>query len=139
VSSTNIKSVAADSNVLLSAIAGRAARRVFATTELIVVTTEFNEAEVDEYLPYFAQRYALPEDILSDALALLPVRIYSAREYASHLSAAQRLLSGRDEDDVALAALALKLQIPVWSNDNDYAAFPTGVFTTAKLLKVLGL
>lgn len=112
---------------------------MFATTELIVVTTEFNEAEVDEYLPYFAQRYALPEDILSDALALLPVRIYSAREYASHLSAAQRLLSGRDEDDVALAALALKLQIPVWSNDNDYAAFPTGVFTTAKLLKVLGL
>lgn len=138
-SSTNIRSVAADSNVLLSAIAGRAASRVFSTSELIIVTTEVNEVEVKEYLPYFAQRYQLPEEILRDAFALLPVQIYAEHEYASHLSAARRFLSGRDEDDVALAALALKLQIPVWSNDNDYESFPTGVFTTARLLKVLGL
>jgi hypothetical protein len=41
VTSPPIKSVAADSNVLLSAVAGKAARRVFAEVpELMVVTTE---------------------------------------------------------------------------------------------------
>src|SRR5438552_8051866 len=99
VSSTSIKSVAADSNVLLSAIAGRAARRVFAASDLIVVTTQSNEAEVEEYLPYFAKRYGLQEELLVDSLALLPIEIYSEREYSSHLAAARRFLSGRDEDD----------------------------------------
>ena len=63
-SSPSIKSVAADSNVLLSAVAGRAARRVLAIEELIVVTTEHNISEVLKYLPVFGKRYALPEDLL---------------------------------------------------------------------------
>src|SRR5436190_11180111 len=114
VSSPSIKSVAADSNVLLSAIAGRAARRVFAVEELIVVTTEQNIAEVMEYLPVFAKRYGLAEDLLFQMLALLPIEVFSEREYFGELSAASRLLANRDEDDIALAALAMKLQIPIW-------------------------
>ncbi|MFL6246039.1 MAG: hypothetical protein ACJ74H_08450, partial [Thermoanaerobaculia bacterium] len=53
-----LKSVAADSNVLLAAIARRAAWRVFeAAPDLIVVTTEVVITEVHEYLPEFAERY----------------------------------------------------------------------------------
>ena len=136
-SSRNIKSVAADSNVLLSAVAGRAARRVLAVEELIVVTTEHNISEVLKYLPVFAKRYALPEDLLLQSLALLPVEVHSERSYSSELSAATKLLANRDRDDIALAALALKLQIPIWSNDRDYEHFPLGSFTTAQLLKIL--
>jgi hypothetical protein len=47
--------------VLLSAVAGKAARHVFEYSELIVVTTENNVAEVEEYIPYFAARYGLPD------------------------------------------------------------------------------
>ena len=133
----SIKSVAADSNVLLSAIAGRAARRVFAVEELIVVTTEHNLAEVMEYLPMFAKRYALAEDLLLQALALLPIEVFSEHEYAGELLAATKLLATRDKDDIALAALAMKLKIPIWSNDRDYEHFPLGTFTTAELLKIL--
>ena len=133
----NIRSVAADSNVLLSAVAGRAARRVFSNTGLIVVTTEQNVSEVKEYAPHFAARYGLPEDLLLDVLELLPITIYAEREYAAELGEARRLLSDRDEDDVALAALALHLQVPIWSNDRDYEGFRTGVVTTAVLLKIL--
>src|SRR5690242_14889747 len=64
VSSLNPRSVAADSNVLLSAVAGKAARRVFEHSELIVVTTEQNIAEVHEYIPEFAARYGLPQELL---------------------------------------------------------------------------
>ena len=138
-SSSNIKNVAADSNVLLSAVAGRAARRVFASTTLIVVTTEKNIEEVREYVPEFAARYQLPDELLIEVLELLPITIYAEREYADQVNAARRLLADRDEDDVALAALALHLRIPIWSNDKDYEAFPTGTLTTAKLLKILGV
>ena len=133
----NIRSVAADSNVLLSAIAGRAAKRVFAHTELIVVTTEQNIAEVREYLPQFAKRYDLPESLLVEVLELLPITVYGEDEYTSEIGAARRLLANRDEDDVALAALALHLRIPIWSNDRDYEEFPNGVITTAVLLKTI--
>ena len=138
-SSTSIRSVAADSNVLLSAVAGRAARRVFASTTLKVVTTQNNIGEVREYVPEFAARYQISEELLIEVLELLPITIYAEREYADQVGAARRLLASRDEDDVALAALALHLRIPIWSNDRDYEAFPTGIFTTAKLLKILGV
>ena len=108
------------------------------SSEPIVVTTEQNIAEVKEYAPVFAERYDLPLELLLETLELLPVRIYAEREYAESIPAARRLLAGRDEDDVALAALALKLDVPIWSNDRDYERFPNGVFTTATLLKVLG-
>jgi predicted nucleic acid-binding protein len=118
-------------------VAGKAARRVFENSELIVVTTEQNIAEVQEYIPEFAERYQLAEELLLEVLELLPITIYAADHYADELAAARQLLAERDEDDVALAALALKLRIPIWSNDRDYEHFPTGVFTTATLLKVL--
>ena len=135
-----IKSVAADSNVLLSAIAGRAARRIFEKApQLIVLTTEANIAEVEEYLPEFAKRYGIELEILLDVLALLPIQRYSESAYISHLRHARKLLETRDPDDVHLAALALKLEIPIWSNDNDLTVLPVPVYTTARLLKILGV
>jgi predicted nucleic acid-binding protein len=139
VSSPTIRSIAADSNVLLSAIAGRAARRVFEVADLVVVTTEQNVAEVKEYVPYFAARYNLPEEVLFQALELLPIQVYAEHEFAESLDAARRLVGSRDEDDVALAALALTLGIPIWSNDRDYEHFPHGALPTAALLKMLGM
>jgi predicted nucleic acid-binding protein len=139
VSSTNVKKLAADSNVLLSAVAGKAARRVFTKPELIVVTTEHNIAEVREYLPKFAEQYDLPLELLLEVLELLPITVYAEHEYVDEITAAHNLLAERDPDDVALAALALHFQIPIWSNDRDYENFPHGAITTAKLLKMLEL
>ena len=106
--------------------------------ELIVVTTEHNIAEVAEYLPHFAERYGLPEELLIQVLQLLPIIVVPEHEYATELPAARQLMEQRDADDVALAALALKLHIPIWSNDRDYEHFTHGVYTTATLLTVLG-
>ena len=46
-------------------------------------------------------------------------------------------MSDRDEDDIELLALAMKLRVPVWSNDRDFKHAGIEVFTTAKLLKIL--
>jgi predicted nucleic acid-binding protein len=125
--------------VLLSAIAGKAARRVFELQQLVIVTTDENAAEVREYLPEFAARYDLAEELLLDVFEVLPIEIYAEHQYSSHLAEARELLSARDPDDVPLAALALMLRVPIWSNDRDFEDFPHGVYPTAKLLKILGL
>lgn len=135
-----IRSVAADSNVLLSAEIGKAASRVFVEVpELVVVTTEENIAEVEEYLRELAGKYGLDLDQLLDTLALPPVNRYAESAYISHVEEARRYLADRDPDDVPLAALALELEIPVWSNDRDFKSVPVKLYTTAQLLKALGL
>jgi len=125
--------------VLLSAIAGKAALRVFAAQDFMIVTTDENVSEVLEYVPEFAARYSLPEETLVDTLALLPIEVFSKRDYSTHLFEARALMADRDPDDIPLTALALKLGVPVWSNDRHFQDFPNGVFTTARLLKVLGV
>jgi predicted nucleic acid-binding protein len=140
VTSKPLRSVAADSNVLLSAAVGHAARRVFERSpKLIVVTTEANLAEVQAYLPSMAQAYGLDLVEVQEALAALPIKLYSERRYHGRIPQALRYLQERDADDVALAALALMLQIPIWSNDRDFEGLPIEIYPTAKLLKVLGL
>jgi predicted nucleic acid-binding protein len=140
VTSLPLRRVAADSNVLLAALARRAAWRVFeGAPDLVIVTTEHTIAEIEEYLPVFAARYNLDVEVLREALEILPVERYSERDYHSHLADAHRYLGERDPDDVPLAALALKLQVPVWSNDNDFTELPLDVYPTARFLKMLGL
>jgi predicted nucleic acid-binding protein len=139
VTSPPIKSVAADANVLLAPIAGRAARRIFAErSDLIVVTTEVT-AEVHRYVPKFAARYRLEVPDLHEAVDNLPVRRYDRDDYASHVAEARRHLERRDPDDIALGALALKLSVPISSNDNDLREVPLTVYTTAQLLRALGM
>ena len=134
-----LRSVAADSNVLLSAAVGHAARRVFERApRILVVTTEANLAEVQAYLPSMSEAYGLDLLEVQEALAALPMRFYNVRWYRSRIPEARRYLQDRDPDDVALAALALKLQIPIWSNDRDFEGMPIEVYPTAKLLKAFG-
>lgn len=138
--SRTLRSVAADSNVLLSAAVGHAARRVFERApRLLVVTTEANLAEVQAYLFSMSEAYGLDLLEVQEALAALPMRLYNVRCYRSRIPEARRYLQDRDPDDVALAALALKLQIPIWSNDRDFEGMPIEIYPTAKLLKALGL
>jgi predicted nucleic acid-binding protein len=59
--------------------------------------------------------------------------------YKAKLAEAKVIMDAKDPDDVDVAALALELDAPVWSNDNDFLGFPLGRYTTAQLLKTLGM
>ena len=133
------RSVAADANVLLSAAVGGAAARVFSDTDLDVVTTEEVLAEVREHLGALAEKVGLAPEEAGKYLGALPIRAYPEAVYKARMSEARRHMADRDPDDAGLAALALHLEIPVWSNDKDFQAVPVELFPTAKLLKVLGL
>lgn len=134
---TPLKKLAADANVILSATAGKAALRIFLKKEIEIVTTEFNIDEVREYLGAIAEQYSLSEEVLESQLRLLPLTTYPRHFYKDLLTKAAMKLSGRDEDDIELLALAMKLEIPIWSNDNDFKDSGIEIYTTARLLKIL--
>ena len=135
--STPIKKLAADANVILSAVAGKAALRVFLVEGIEIATTEFNVGEVREYIGVMADKYGLSKEVLESQLKLLPVQIYRQKFYEDFLATATRRLAESDEDDVELLALSLKLKVAVWSNDRHFQHSGVDVYSTARLLKIL--
>jgi predicted nucleic acid-binding protein len=135
--SKNLKKVAADSNVLLSAVIGMAALEILTHPEIEVITTHFNLMEIEEYLPRLAAKYGLDDKALLLQLKMLPVTVFKETDYQTHIPQAEKYLIDRDPDDIHLAALALKENIPIWSNDKDMKCLPLSVYSTAQLLKIL--
>jgi predicted nucleic acid-binding protein len=73
----SVELVAADSNVILSALVGKAALKVFTRSSLEVVTTESVLEEVREFIPNMAELYDLAPQVLEGQLRLLAIREYS--------------------------------------------------------------
>jgi predicted nucleic acid-binding protein len=134
-----VPAVAADANVLLSAVLGHAALRVFTVTDVSVLTTQGVLQEVREYLPLVAKQYDMLPQALEAQLRLLAVRECEPGEYAAKLEAAKRAMARRDPDDVDLLALALAFGVPVWSNDSDFKDAGVEWYTTARLLRRFGV
>jgi predicted nucleic acid-binding protein len=128
----------ADANVLLSAvIGGRAALALRHHKVAQVFTPAAAYDEVFEYLPSLAKKQRLDLDTLLLAYAALPITTVERPEYEGKLSMARRRISKRDPDDVDVLALALTLNLPVWSNDNDFEDAGVEWSTTAGNLKRL--
>ena len=136
----HLKSVAADSNVLLSAVIGKAALKIFTHTGLKVLTTVSNILEIQEYLPSLGAKYHIDTNHLWLQFKMLPLHIVNVSEYKHKLSLAKERIGGRDLDDVHLVALALAQGIAIWSNDRDFEVLPgVDIYPTAKLLKLFNL
>ena len=130
----------ADANVLLSAlIAGRARVALTHPSVQEVYAAVATLDEVHEYVSALARKKRLPLDVLLLTLAALPVIVVERAEYERKLPDATRRLGRRDPDDIDVLALALHMSVPVWSNDDDFREAGVEWFTTATLLKRLGV
>jgi predicted nucleic acid-binding protein len=132
-----IAAVVADANVLLSAVVGKAALRVFTEHGVTVHATEFNASEVEEYLPRLSAQYGLPEDLVQLEWRLLPIVRHAEAEYSGRLPAARERLRERDPEDAHALALAWALDLPLWSNDRDFDRVDVQSYSTAALLRAL--
>jgi predicted nucleic acid-binding protein len=132
-----IVAVVADANVLLSAIVGKAALRVFTDFAVTVHATRFNADEVEEYLPRLSSKYKLPEALVLLQWRLLAVSLHPEGAYVEHLAESCGRLAERDPDDAHPLALAMKLALPLWSNDRDLDGHEVPAYTTARLLRIL--
>jgi len=132
-----VESVVADANVLLSAVTGRAALRVFTKYEVAIHVAQFNVDEVLEYIPEMAGKYGLPAELVEMQWKLLPVAVHAFDEYRGHFDQALADLANRDPEDAHALALARHLRVPLWSNDRDLHGRGVECFSTARLLAVL--
>jgi predicted nucleic acid-binding protein len=130
--------LAADANVLLSAVIGGQALRVLHHRAIEeILTTETTIAEVREYAGRLAHKKRLAVDLVLLAAAALPVTIIPRSAYSSCLAESRKRIGRRDPDDVEILALALYLDLPVWSNDNDFRDTGVAWYTTASRLAML--
>ena len=130
----------ADANVLISAVLGGRAALVLNHPDVDqVMTTEFTLAEVQEYVLLLGRRKGITEEILQLGLAALPITIVAPDIYRSEIKQARQLMEKRDPDDVELLALVLHTGEPLWSNDSDFAKCGIPWFTTAEILRRLGI
>ena len=132
--------LAADANVLLSAVLGGRARLVLSNPDIDeILTTASVFAEVEEYAAILGQKKKISPDTLMLAVASLPVSIVAREVYERSITLARRRIGKRDPDDVDLLALALHFKVSLWSNDNDFEGCGVEQYTTAELLKKLGV
>ncbi|MHB8577857.1 MAG: PIN domain-containing protein [Dehalococcoidia bacterium] len=130
--------LAADANVVLSALIGGRARLVFSHPRgPRCFAAQAVRDEVLEHLPRLARRRGLALDALLLALELIPVSWQPETTYAPFEPEARKRMAMRDPDDWPTVALALALDLPVWSQDKDFVVAHVPVYTTGQLLDAL--
>jgi len=127
--------IAADANVILSAITGKAALKVFTGSNIEVVSTSSTLAEVRDYIAVMAASYGIAAEVLEAQLRLLGIKEFKTEDLTPFLSEATRLIGRRDPDDIPLLALAMALNVPIWTNDKDFDITGIQCYSTGKLLQ----
>jgi predicted nucleic acid-binding protein len=132
------ETIAVDANPLFSALRGGRAKSVLYSDKLIFITTEYTTWEVKKYIPEMSVDTGVPESELFYAFDCFPIISTPPEVYDGKRQHAENLISHRDPKDVDILALALKLNIPIWTNDRDFDNLPEiKTFTTAAMLAKL--
>lgn len=129
-----------DANPLIAVLLGGAAVKVF-TSDCVseFAVAEHTLQEVQAFVPPLARELDVEPDRLRLVLALLPLSLYPREFYEDQRAQAEEQIAWRDPQDVDVLALTLKLQCPLWSNDNDFDKAAVTRYTTAQLLRRFGL
>ena len=102
------------------------------------ITTDVNIEEVRRGLRHIAHKRGLDLYLQLDAVEALPVESFRESAYRDKLAAARKRIGKRDPTDADLLALALAEAAPIWSQDKDFEDCGVELYTTERLLKVLG-
>ncbi len=93
--------------------------------------------EIARHIPRLASKRDFDPVLLFAALQVMPIEWKAGSEYEDHREEAEQRIADRDPDDWPTVALALKLYLPVWTQDKDHTDARIEVFTTGDLLDAL--
>ena len=131
--------VVADANVLLSALIGGRARLVLASANgPRCFAPEAIAVEIAEHLPELAAKRQLDLTLLFAGLRSAPVQWRATGANQRFEEEALKRIAARDPDDWPVVALALAMDLPIWSQDKDFAGSGVRVYTTGELLDLMG-
>ncbi len=94
-------------------------------------------AEIIRHIPRLADKRTLDATTLFAALRAMPTEWKPPEAYADRFKEATERMAARDPDDSPTVALALKMGLPVWSQDKDLGDIGVQVLTTGEPLDAL--
>jgi predicted nucleic acid-binding protein len=98
------------------------------------VATEAVATEIARHIPRLAAKRDLDPALLFAALQVMPIDWQAASGHDDHREEAEQRIAHRDPDDWPTVALALKLDLPLWTQDKDHTDARIEVFTIGDLL-----
>jgi predicted nucleic acid-binding protein len=125
------KLIVLDANVLIRGILGKRVPQLLEEhgEEVRFFTAQICYVEIRQHLPAILKRRKLSPKPFLAAVDSLEAVVSPLNEdvYGAFEEEARRRIEARDHRDWPLLALALALDCPVWTEDNDF--FGTGVVT----------
>jgi len=112
-----------DTNIVFSAlIAGGKSRELLLSDRVELYAPEFFFTELDNHREEISEKSNLSEDELGLLLDLLfkDTEVVPKEEFEDELSQAAEHIEETDPDDVPFLALAIHLDIDLWSDDTDF-------------------
>ena len=126
-----------DANILIRAVLGRRVRRLIETyaEHVRFFTPDACVTSAQAYLPDLAHRRGWP---VGHGLTLLArvcdwIEVVDHALYADFEARARARMAGRDEDDWPVAAVALALDSPIWTEDRDFFGAGIATWTTDRV------
>lgn len=126
-----------DANILIRAVLGKRVRSLIETYAGPVrfFTPDVCVASAEEYLPDLARRRGWSAE---EGLALLArvcdwIEVVERALYNDCEEDAKARMVGRDEDDWPVAAVALALESPIWTEDRDFFGAGIATWTTDRV------
>jgi predicted nucleic acid-binding protein len=131
------KALVLDANILLRAVFGTRVRQLLETYDEVAAFFSpdacFDEAQ--EYVSDLAERRGVDSSLALSVLAELSRVIVPVDKslYESYERLARERIQRRDPDDWPVVAVALMLDIPVWTEDRDFFGSGIPTWTTDKV------
>ena len=126
-----------DANILIRAVLGKRVRELIETyaEHVRFFTPEVCVNSAQEYLPDLARRRGWPED---EGLVLLArvcdwIEVVDSALYVHFEEDARARMASRDADDWPVAAVALALDSPIWTEDRDFFGAGIATWTTDRV------
>jgi predicted nucleic acid-binding protein len=125
------KRIVIDANILIRAVLGQKVRGLIqnfaSTTQFFTPALCYEDAA--KYLPIlFAKRNLPPDDALNVLTGLsCMIQFVDDSLYSSYEQEAKQRIAVRDINDWPIIAVALMLDCPIWTEDQDF--FGTGIAT----------
>ena len=126
-----------DANILIRAVLGKRVRNLIETyaEHVRFFTPDVCVTSAQEYLPDLARRRGWP---VAEGIALLArvcdwIEVVDNTLYAEREASARARMAARDEEDWPVAAVALTLDSPIWTEDRDFFGAGIATWTTDRV------
>lgn len=131
------KGLVLDANILIRAVFGERVRQILETYEDAVAFYAPDVCFLDaaRYIPEIAQRRNFSAEIANSVLLGIRriVQPVDRSLYEEYEQAARERIDSRDADDWPVVALALLLDVPIWTEDQDFFGAGIATWTTDRV------